>query len=384
MTIRKMGVEEELMLVDPASGALRAVASAALAAHRGRVGDRADRETEFGADSGMEAELFRQQIETGTTPCGTADELTSDLVSCRREVASSAAEVGVALVAVGTPVLPTGDEQVTPNDRYERIVHDFGEISRQGSVCGMHVHVDVADDDEGVRVIDGLRPWLPVLRALSVNSPYWRGTDTGYASWRTHVWGRWPTAGPSEPFGDAAGYRAVTAALVDSGAALDLGMLYFDARLSEHYPTVEVRVFDSVTEPDDVVLLALLTRGLVATIAETSVTDAGARHSWRHELLRAAHWRASRDGLSAELLNPLSGERQPARAVVETLMAHVRGALEDAGDLEPVTQRFEQLLARGTGASRQRAAFERGGIAEVVADLLRRFAATVNDHGGAA
>ncbi len=109
----------------------------------------------------------------------------------------------------------------------------------------MHVHVDVADDGEGVKVIDGLRPWLPVLRAMSVNSPYWRGTDTGYASWRSQVWARWPTAGPSDLFQDPEGYRAATEALVRSGAALDLGMLYFDARLSQSYPTVEIRVFDS-------------------------------------------------------------------------------------------------------------------------------------------
>ena len=155
-------------------------------------------------------------------------------MSCRLEAAESAAQAGAALVAVGTPVLQKSDqEQVTAKDRYERIVHEFGEISRQGSVCGMHVHVDVADDEEGVTVIDGLRPWLPVLRAMSVNSPYWRGTDTGYASWRTQVWARWPTAGPSDPFGDPAGYRAVTEALVASGAALDVGMLYLDARLAQ-------------------------------------------------------------------------------------------------------------------------------------------------------
>ncbi|MDX6309899.1 MAG: glutamate---cysteine ligase / carboxylate-amine ligase [Nocardioidaceae bacterium] len=371
-----MGVEEELLLVDPESGALRALASAALTAHRQRVGAVAE-DSGFGAESGMEEELFRQQVETGTAPCRTAEELGRDLASCRREAAGSAAQAGAALVAVGTPVLPKGDEeQVTAKDRYERIVNEFGEISRQGSVCGMHVHVDVADDDEGVRVIDGLRPWLPVLRAISVNSPYWRGMDTGYASWRSVVWGRWPTAGPSDLFRDPAGYRAASEALVRSGAALDLGMLYFDARMSISYPTVEVRVFDVTTELDDVVLLALLTRALVSTIASASSQGSAPVGEWRLEMLRAAHWRASRDGVAGELLDPRDGDRRPARTVVEALIEYVRPALEETGDVAPVADRLERLLARGTGASRQRAAFERGGLDEVVADLRRRFEAS--------
>ena len=376
MTVRKMGVEEELMLVDPESGVPRALAIAALSAHHDRVRSGGEG-GEFGAESGMEAELFRQQVETGTAPCRSADELRRDLADCRREAARSAEQAGAALVAVGTPVLPKGDEeQVTPKDRYERIVHEFGQISREGSVCGMHVHVDVADDDEGVRVLDGLRPWLPVLRAMSVNSPYWRGTDTGYASWRSVVWGRWPTAGPAESFRDPAGYRAASAALVKSGAALDLGMLYFDARMSLSYPTVEIRVFDVTTELDDVVLLALLTRALVTTVAAESSHGGAPVGEWRLELLRAAHWRASRDGLAGELLDPRDGDRRPARTVVEALIDHVRPALEETGDAAPALDGLERLLARGTGASRQRAAFERGGLEEVIADLRRRFEAS--------
>jgi carboxylate-amine ligase len=383
VVVRKMGVEEELMLVDPGTGCLLAVSGAALAAHRNRSGAADD--DSFGADAGMEQELFLQQIETGTTPCRTADELHRELLSCRRETAASALQVGAALLAVGTPVLPV-DSQVTPKPRYERIVTEFGEIGRQGSVCGMHVHVDVVDDDEGVAVIDGLRPWLPVLRALSVNSPYFDGRDTGYDSWRSQVWGRWPTAGPADPFGDPQGYRAATAALVDSGAALDHGMLYFDARLSRSYPTVEVRVFDSLTEVDDVLLLALLTRALVSAVAADAAdrTRAAVTTHWRQEMLRAAHWRASRYGMSERLLSPFTASREPARQVVESLIAYVREALDDTGDTDHVTGGFEQLLARGTGASRQRAAFERGGLDEVVADLRRRFELAIDAASGGA
>ena len=375
-----MGVEEELLLVDPETGALRPVSRRALAEHQERVGVAADDDSEFGAEAGMDHELFLEQLETGTAPCLTAAELRAELVSCRRAAATSAEAAGAALVAVGTPVLQREDEpKVTPQPRYERIVEEFGEIGRQGAVCGMHVHVDVADDDEGVKVIDGLRPWLPVLRAISVNSPFWQGRDTGYASWRSQVWGRWPSAGPSDEFGSPAGYRDAAAALVRSGAALDLGMLYFDARLSEHYPTVELRVCDVMTEVDDVLLVAMLSRALVTTLAAADGSDHTRPKPWRGELLRAAHWRASRYGLSADLLDPLSGEPQSSRAVVETLIEHVHDALVSTEEQAAVSQRFEALVARGTGASRQRAAAERGGIEAVVADLRDRFAASCAD-----
>ncbi len=391
-----MGVEEELMLVDPETLGLRAVSHVALAAHLDGLvaparsadaldgsdwsdgSDGSDGSDESDRESSLDQELFLQQLETGTEACLTTSELRRSLLSSRRAAAAAAAAASAALVAVGTPVLAIGEDQVTPKPRYQRIVQEFGQIGRQGSVCGTHVHVDVADDAEGVRVIDGLRPWLPVLRALSVNSPYWHGHDTGYASWRSQVWGRWPSAGPSDPFGDPEGYSAATDALIASGAALDAGMLYYDARLSRRYPTVEVRVFDAMTEPDDVLLLAMLTRALVTTVAEeTSGGRRGASSPWRSEMLRAAHWRASRDGLSRDLLDPGTGGRRPARDVVGGLVAHVRAALEDSADLDEVTDSFERLLARGTGAARQRAAAERGGGLEpVVADLLTRFAAS--------
>ncbi len=375
VSVRKFGVEEELMLVDPDTGALAAVSHRALAAHRERAGRRGAPK-EPGDDAALEQELFLQQLETGTAPCTDIAGLRADLVSCRRRAAESAAFAGAALVAVGTPVLAGSQQRVTPKPRYERIVHDFGAIGRDAGVCGMHVHVDIETQDEGVVVLDGLPPWLPVLRALSVNSPFWHGEDTGYASWRSHVWGRWPTAGPAEPFGDLATYKARSEAMIRSGAALDHGMLYYDARLSRTYPTVEIRVFDATTEIDDICLVAALSRALVQTMAQRS----GDVPAWRTDLLRAAHWKASRYGVGDQLLHPLSQEPAPARTVVEDTIAHVRDALDAAGDTQAVLDGFERLLARGSGAARQRAAADSGGgLGAVLMDLRERFTASWQD-----
>ncbi len=161
---------------------------------------------------------------------------------------------------------------ITDNDRYRDMAEAFGQIARRGTTCGMHVHVAIESDEEGVRCIDRIAPWLPILLAVSANSPYAEGRDTGYASWRTQLWSTWPSAGPTEAFGSLAGYRRACERMIASGAARDPGMLYFDARLSEGQPTLEVRVLDAVTDPEDVGLLTALVRAWWRPRPETGPT----------------------------------------------------------------------------------------------------------------
>jgi glutamate---cysteine ligase / carboxylate-amine ligase len=354
MSVRTVGIEEELMLVDPGTGQLAARSRSAVRASE--------------AEEEVEEELFLQQIETSTAPCEHADDLIAGLRAGRRAVGEAAAAVGARAVAMPAPVLSEEGEDFTPTPRYLRIRSEYGELARQSLVCGMHVHVSISSDEEGVRVIDGIRPWLPLLIALGANSPYWQGRDTGHASWRSQVWSRWPTAGAAQPFGDLATYIAVSEEMIGWGGALDSGMLYFDARLSPKYPTVELRVLDVCTDVEDTLLLALLSRALVATIAADPTAA-----TWRGDLLRVAGWRAARDGLSTELVHPLLGTLVPPRTVFEAAVEHVRPALEETGDLERVRDSFERLVARGNGATRQRTAHEAGGsLRAVVEDLARR------------
>lgn len=290
-------------------------------------------------------------------------ELRDQVVAARRTVSTAAERLGLAVAASGTSPHSYGDPRTTDSERYRRMIERYGEVARSAGTCGMHVHVQVDGDEEGVRVLDGIAPWLPVLLALSSNSPFHHGRDTGYASWRSRDWDRWPSAGPTDPFGDVAGYEAACRALIDAGAALDEGMLYFDARLAVHHPTVEVRVHDVCTDPDDVVVIAALVRGLV----ERAVEEGGRlRRDVRLETLRAARWRAARFGLSDSLVHPVSGALCSARDVLDALVAHVAEPLAAAGDRDVVDAGVARLLA-STGASRQRAAHARA-VAAGVAD----------------
>jgi glutamate---cysteine ligase / carboxylate-amine ligase len=361
--MRKIGVEEELMLVDPATGELAAVSSKALRAHEEMA--RQDEDVE---DDLVDQEAFLQQIETATKPCTGLAELREEIVRGRRAAGRAARAAGAAAVAVPTPVLTAEEAQVTPKERHQRILDEYGEMSRQSLVCGMHMHIDIESHDEAVRVLDGIRPWLQVLIAISANSPYWYGRDTGFASWRSQVWGRWPSAGPAEPFNNPEEYRRTLEKMVEWGAAADEGMLYLDTRVAKDLPTIEVRVADVCTEVEDAVLIASLARALV----ETAATESDSR-AWRSDLLRAASWRASRYGLAGTLVNPHTWQLAPAREVFEALRTHVEPALHDAGDWEWTGDAFDRLMAQGTGSARQRSAYEASGsVAGVVEDLIAR------------
>ncbi len=354
---RSFGVEEELVLVDPVTRRATARSDHAKAAN----------------DSAEEValELFRHQVESSTPPLRDAGELGEALRRGRRAMGESAAAAGARAVAVASPPLPPERQEYTKADRYLRFETEFGEIARGAYVCGMHVHVAIADREEGVRVVDGIRPWLPLLTAVSANSPYWQGRDTGYASWRSRVWDQWTTSGPHEAFGDAETYAQVANRALAWGAALDRAMLYFEARLSESYPTVEIRVSDVCLEVEDAVLVAVLVRALV----ESYASDAG--EPWRSDLLRMAAWRASRDGVAGRLVHPVRRELAPPREVFAALVDRVGAQLEETGERRFVEDGFERLLARGNGAVRQRRRFEEThDLTAVVDDLADATEAT--------
>jgi carboxylate-amine ligase len=361
---RKVAVEEEMFLVDPRTRLLLPASSEAVDL--------------VGSEDDLEQELFLQQVETQSDPHHQVVDLLADLRASRRVALEAAEAVGAALAAMPTGVL-AGHGEVTPKQRYERMVTRFGRVGRQALVNGTHVHVDVTDDEEAVAVVDRLAPWMPLVLAMSVNSPFDAGADTGYASWRAEVWESWPSAGPVEAFGDAAGYRRSVAAIIDAGAALDEGMIYFDARLARAFPTVEIRVADVCTDLADTVVVAAVLRALVETSAEA--WRAGEPFSpWRVELSRAARWRARRDGLGGSLIDPSHGRLTSARHALDSLLQAVGPALDRHGDRALVEAAIDRLATDGTGAQRQReVAGDELDLTSVVDDVVRRTAASVRD-----
>jgi glutamate---cysteine ligase / carboxylate-amine ligase len=365
---RTLGVEEEFLLVDERSGRPAPAADAIVAPARA-AGPGAHPENP--AAGTVEREFTLQQVETATPVVSDLTALRRSLVALRAEVGGAAGAAGTLLLATGTSPLPV-TAQTTPNPRYRRMTELYGLTAREQLTCGCHVHVGVASDDEAVGALDRIRPWLSPLVALAANSPFWQGQDTAYASYRSQVWGRWPTAGATAPFGSAAAYRQCVADLLDSGAILDEGMVYFDVRLSRAYPTLEIRVADVALEVDDAVLVAALAGALVETGARLW-RDGRPPLPVRTELIRLATWRASRSGLEGDLVDVVERRPVPAPVLLDRLVEHVRPALEDAGHLADVSALVQQVLGRGTGAARQRVAFRRNGrLRDVLALLAAR------------
>ncbi len=360
--MRTVGIEEELLLVDPATGATRAVAQGVLhhaAAEKSRSG-------EDGSESVLEAELQRQQIETHTEPQERLQDLEDELRARRAEADDLAGRTGARAAALATSPLPV-DTEVMPVPRYLQMIRHLGLTTREQLICGAHVHVAVESDGEAVAALDRIRPYLPVLLALSTNSPFWHGHDTAYASFRSQVASRWPSCGPTDVFGSVAEYHRLVERLVATEVLLDVAMVSFDARCSDRYPTVEIRIADICLDVRDSVVLAGLARGLVETAARewrAGVEPA----SVPTDVLRLASWRAGRSSVDGPLLDPLTGRPRSAADIVGELLAHVDGALASCGDGRWVRDGVSRILLDGTGAHHQRRALERGGDLRSVVD----------------
>ena len=359
--IPAVGVEEEFHTVDLATR---------------RLTPQADRLMERLPAGSFSAELLRSALEANSRPWVALTELAGDIAKLRQAAIAVAEPLGLGIVAAGTVPLADPDTlPVTPDPRYEHMRGEYRMLVREQLICGTHVHVDVADRDLAVAVAHRVAPWLPALLALSASSPFWLGTDTGYASYRALIWRRWPTAGALYGFESAADYDQTVADLVRSGVITDPGMIYFDVRPSAHLPTLELRICDSCPRLDDVVLLAGLFRALV--IRETGAAIAGRPPVVvRPELLQAATWRAAQSGPRGNLVDPVTATPVPACRLIGRLLTGLRPALESTGDWELVTELTKSALAWGSSAARQRAARASAGLHNVVDTLVAETRAT--------
>jgi glutamate---cysteine ligase / carboxylate-amine ligase len=364
--VRTVGVEEELLLVEPGTGHALAVANEVIADARSRGA--APRPGEPGGR--LVHEMAKQQVEVNTRPCTSLAALEEELRTWRDRTVAAARTAGAEVAALATYPAEVRPE-VVGSPRYEEMANRFGMTGRQHLTSGCHVHVGVDSREEAVGVVDRIRAWLPVVLALSANSPFWQGEDTGFASFRCQLMHRWPSAGPTELFGSAAAYDAVVAGMVETGVLLDDGMVYFEARASYRFPTVEIRTADVCLDVADTVLVAALCRALVDTAARAWAAGEPPAPV-PAALLRLATWRASHDGLDGDLLDPVTARPRPAAEVVAALLEHLRPALRACGDEVLATERVGAVLARGTGARRQRDVLRRtGSLAAVVADAAR-------------
>ena len=361
-----VGVEEEYHLVDAETMALHSAPEVI------------DRATDTMDDAS--SEISTAQLEVATPVCSTLDEVRSELIRLRCQAGEVAARQGCRILAMAThPFSSWEDQRLSPGERYLGLFERWGLLALQQLITGCHVHVAVDDPELTIAVLDRVRPWLPVLVAMTSSSPFWEGSDTGYASYRTMWFDRWPTAGMPATLGSRAAFDALVADLVKTGAIDDATHLYWDVRPSVRYPTLEFRVGDVCPSVEDAVLYAALARALTRTF----VADAERRGDAgdpvadvRPEVLRIARWRAARHGLTEQLVHPVRWEPRPAAEVVQALLDLVRDDLEAAGEWDEVDDGVQRLLAEGTASARYRRLMAETG------DLRAVTAAAVEETAG--
>ncbi|MFI6600124.1 glutamate--cysteine ligase [Nonomuraea sp. NPDC050536] len=350
------GVEEEFLLADAVSG--QAVS---------RAGTILERVGEHPYGGAFQAELFQTQVEVATGVCDTLGRLRRQIEAGRAALAAAARREGLRVLSVGTPIVAGPAPVLTPGERFERIMLMHAGAVAEYQACGLHVHVGVADREQAVVVLNHLRPWLPVLLALSANSPLHHGRDTGFASWRSVEQSRFPSSGVPPRFSSPADYARRLGWLVESGLLVDKRMTFWLARHSERWPTVEIRAADAALTVDDAVLQAALTRALV----RTALADAAAGKEPPEAEIAAcatAVWNAARHGLDGPGVDASRLRVVPGAHLLRRLVEYVTPALDDLGDLPEVVRLLARVARHGTGAVRQRRAARHGMPA--VVDLL--------------
>ena len=352
-----IGVEEEFLVVDAHTGELVPMAAELLEA-----GGQTD------PDLRIMGELNLCQVETDTSVCDSLEAVGEELTTLRERGAALAAEVGAGILATGTHPYSIWEDQAIDEDkaRYAEMVDRYKLIAREHVICGCHVHVGLPSRALEIPVMGRVQPWLSVLLALSVNSPFWQGVDSGYESYRAEVWQRWPTAGFAPDLHDRDDYRQVLDDLRRAEVVRDPKDLYWYVRPSHAHPTLEFRVCDVPLDVADTVTIAGLVRALTWVAAFTE--EMPSRRQSR-DLLDAGIWQAARFGIGGDLIDPVARELRPAADVLDGLLQVCQPGLDAAGDRDLVEAGVARILERGSGSAVQRRLHSEMEPADMVAQL---------------
>jgi carboxylate-amine ligase len=318
----------------------------------------------------IKPELMESVLEVSTDPCENTPEAAEQLTALRRQVSQTAASKGLAIGAAGThPFALWEDQRVVARPRYRDLISALRFVARQELIFGMHVHIGIDEPEKAIHVANGMRVHVPVLLALSANSPFWRGDLTGLASTRTPIFRAFPRVGMPPTYKDWDDYERRIEFMVGTRVIEDYTYLWHDVRPHPSFGTVEIRVMDSQTHVEHTLGIAAMVQGLVRELCEHF--DAGKSLSrYPFEMLDENKWLAARHGLEGDLVDLPSWERVPARALARRLLDRMRDHCRDLGSLAEL-EAVEDLLERGNGAARQVVVYEANhDLREVMAEIV--------------
>ena len=357
-----LGIEEELMIVDAETLELKNSIETML-------------EALPQAEGQVKPELMESVLEVATTPCRNTREAGHQLRDLRRLTQRTAADLGLAIGSAGThPFAMWEDQRIVARPRYRDLVSALRFVARQELIFGVHVHVGVDDPDKAIHVANGMRVHVPLLLALSANSPFWRADATGLLSTRTPIFRAFPRVGIPPTYKNWDEYSSRVGFMVESGVIEDYTYLWYDVRPHPNFGTVEIRVMDGQTRLEHTLALAALVQAMVKELCER-FDQGGELSTYPYEMLDENKWLAARHGLDGELVDLPGIERIATKELVRRVRDRVRDHSKELGS-EDELEGIDDLLQRGNGASRQIVVYEANNdLREVVKEIVEKTSA---------
>ncbi|HLZ17688.1 MAG TPA: carboxylate-amine ligase [Cyclobacteriaceae bacterium] len=349
-----LGVEEEYMVIDPVTRELKShdqkiveIASQVLKDH-------------------VKAEMHQAVVEVGTGICKDVEEARADIARLRKYVAEVAGSLQLKIGAAGThPFSHWSTQLITPNPRYDEIVNEMQEAARSNLIFGLHVHVGISDKNMAIHIMNTVRYFLPHVYALSTNSPFWEGRNTGFKSFRTKVFDKFPRTGVPDYFNDWDDFKNYVNLLIKTSCIDNAKKIWWDVRVHPVFDTIEFRICDVPLLVEETIAITALFQALVVKLYKLRLQNMSFI-MYTRALINENKWRASRYGLDGKLIDFGKQEQVDTRALIHELLDFVDDVVDELGSRRAIND-IKTILQKGTGADRQLAVFEQtNNLANVV------------------
>jgi glutamate---cysteine ligase / carboxylate-amine ligase len=352
-----LGIEEEFAIVDPETRELRSHIQEILEGGKVLLKEQ------------IKPEMHQSVVELGTEICSSISHAREHVVELRSKLASLAGKAGLRIASAGThPFSHWRDQLITEGERYKEIVRDMQQLARANLIFGLHVHVGIPNRESAIHVMNQARYFLPHIYALSVNSPFWVGQDTGLKGYRLKIFERFPRTGIPDAFESLSEYEDFCKLLVKTGCIDNPKKIWWDIRLHPFFDTLEVRVCDAQSRVDDTLAIAALIQAVIAKLYKLLRHNTTFR-VYRRRLLDENRWRASRYGIEGKLIDFGREAEVETCSLLNELMEFVSTEVEELGSKREMTH-IERIMREGTGADRQLEVFHRTNDIKAVVDQI--------------
>ncbi|SPE38492.1 Carboxylate-amine ligase Acid_3926 [Candidatus Sulfopaludibacter sp. SbA3] len=353
-----IGIEEEYQTVDPVTRDLKShIHAEILQKGKSLLAER------------VKPEMHQSVVEIGTGVCRNIQEAKEEIRDIRRQIVALARENGLRLAAGGThPFAEWREQEIYPDDRYKTIVEDLRMVARANLIFGLHVHVGVEDRETGIQLMNSARYFLPHLLALSANSPFWLGMDTGLRSYRCKVFDKFPRTNIPDIYQSWSEFDNYVKLLIQTNCIDNAKKIWWDIRPHPHFPTLEFRVCDMPMRLDESIAIAALCQAIIAKLYRLHEQNLSFRH-YSRSLIMENKWRAARYGLDGKMIDFGKQTEVPARQLVGEILEFVADVAEELGSQEEIGY-VRQILERGNGADRQLRVFQETGDLRQVVDYM--------------